>query len=226
MPASQQERSNPAPIKVIGLGLGRTGTMSLCVALEMLGFGPCYHPMKASQDSRDWFAWASIAEGKSSPEEFDKLLSGYQSAVDSPLAIMAVEVYAAYPNAKFILTTRDPAKWEKSILSTSMVAYTRGRYDTDLPPYAEGAMKWGKSYFDVYHKGRLATDAQSELLKHNEKVKHIIPPEQLLVYEMGEGWDSLAAFLGVPKPDEPFPHLNETAWFQKTILDPMEVISS
>jgi hypothetical protein len=30
-------------VKVIGAGFGRTGTMSLKVALETLGFGPCYH---------------------------------------------------------------------------------------------------------------------------------------------------------------------------------------
>jgi len=94
--------------------------MSLCVALEMLGFGPCYHPMKNSEESRDWFEWASIAEGSqlyppvdlsyrpyfvgdSTPERFDKILSGYHSVVDSPVAIMAAEVYAAYPDAKYIL---------------------------------------------------------------------------------------------------------------------------
>jgi hypothetical protein len=30
-------------IRVIGVGLPRTGTASLKVALEMLGFGPCHH---------------------------------------------------------------------------------------------------------------------------------------------------------------------------------------
>ena len=50
---------------------------------------------------------------------------------------------------------------------------------------------------DGYHGGRLVTDAQSELIAHNERITRIIPAQQLLVYELGEGWERLANFLGV-----------------------------
>ncbi|KIJ31672.1 hypothetical protein M422DRAFT_266572 [Sphaerobolus stellatus SS14] len=152
--------------------------------------------MNAPSDSHEWFGWARIAEGDNAPERFDELLKSYKSAVDSPLAIVAREVYAAYPNAKFILTTRDPVKWEKSVQSTSLALYKAGRFKEDLPPYVEGAIRWGKLYFDGYNGGRLESDAQMELIKHNEYIKSIIPADQLLVYEMGEGWERLANFLG------------------------------
>ena len=39
-------------IKVIGAGFGRTGTMSLKLALEQLGVGPCYHMVKSSRSRK------------------------------------------------------------------------------------------------------------------------------------------------------------------------------
>ncbi|KIJ41722.1 hypothetical protein M422DRAFT_255344 [Sphaerobolus stellatus SS14] len=68
-----------------------------------------------------------------------------------------------------------------------------------------------------YHGGRLESDAQMELIKHNEYIKSIIPADQLLVYEMGEGWERLANFLGAAVPDQPFPRLNDTASFQERL---------
>ncbi|KIJ31671.1 hypothetical protein M422DRAFT_266571 [Sphaerobolus stellatus SS14] len=82
--------------------------------------------------------------------------------------------------------------------------------------------RWAKAYFEGYHKGRLGTHAKEELLEHNELIQRLIPANQLLVYELGEGWDRLAEFLGVPVPEEPFPHLNESAAFLEEVRDPAE----
>ncbi|GJJ12976.1 hypothetical protein Clacol_007223 [Clathrus columnatus] len=217
-----QSRLNPASIEVIGLGLGRTGTMSLWAALNILGFGPAYHPMQSPTEAEDWSAWAEIIEGRdTSPEAFDEILRGYKSAVDSQVAVMFKEVYAAYPNAKFVLTVRDPSKWENSLKATVLKA----RELTDknqVKPKMEGKARWAKTYFDVYHKGRLATHAKEELEEHTENVKSTIPADQLLVYDVKEGWDRLAEFLGVPKPDIPFPHLNETQSYHQVIITDIE----
>ena len=37
-------------LKVIGAGFGRTGTNSLKLALEQLGFGPCHHMFEVIED--------------------------------------------------------------------------------------------------------------------------------------------------------------------------------
>ncbi|GJJ12978.1 hypothetical protein Clacol_007225 [Clathrus columnatus] len=72
--------------------------------------------MQSPTEAEDWSAWAEIIEGKdTSLEVFDKVLQGYKSAVDSQVVVMYKEVYAAYPNAKFVLTVRDPSKWENSL---------------------------------------------------------------------------------------------------------------
>lgn len=50
---------------------------------------------------------------------------------------------------------------------------------------------------------------------HIEAVQAEVPAERLLVFEVGQGWDPLCRFLGVPVPDgEPFPHVNERAAFR------------
>ncbi|KIJ28775.1 hypothetical protein M422DRAFT_269900 [Sphaerobolus stellatus SS14] len=190
-------RLNAAPIKIVGLGLGRTGTMSLWAALERLGFGPCYHPMKAASESKDWQYWGDVIEGNDSPEAFDKILQGYQSVVDSPVAVKSAE------------TTRAPAKWEHSLKTTVLPAYDKAKQNLGHDP--RGMARWCRVYFDVYYKGHLATHAKEELEEHNEKIKKIIPADQLLVYALGQGWEPLANFLEVPVPDEPFPHLNDSS---------------
>ena len=46
-----------------------------------------------------------------------------------------------------------------------------------------------------------------------------MPAERLLVFNVSEGWAPLCAFLGKPVPeDEPFPHLNDRAFFRRVIL--------
>jgi hypothetical protein len=50
--------------------------------------------------------------------------------------------------------------------------------------------------------------------RHNEQVRRTIQPDRLLVFEVRQGWEPLCRFLGVAVPDEPFPHLNDTASMQ------------
>ncbi|GJJ12920.1 hypothetical protein Clacol_007167 [Clathrus columnatus] len=208
-------RPDAAPIEVIGVGLGRTGTTSLWAALDILGFGPAYHPMQSQTE--DWAAWAEILEGKdTSPEAFDRILRGYRSVVDSPVATMYREVYAAYPNAKFILTVRDPVKWAESIKTTTLKSYILfSKHENQLTPEIGALFRWCKAYFDGYHKGRLVMHAEEEIENHNEHVKALIPTDRILIYDIKEGWDPLAKFLGVPKPDVPFPRLNDREAFQR-----------
>jgi hypothetical protein len=52
-------------LEVIGAGFGRTGTMSLKVALEELGFGPCYH-MREVFEHHEVTA-APVPEGRYNP---------------------------------------------------------------------------------------------------------------------------------------------------------------
>src|SRR5262245_20087269 len=103
-------------LKVIGAGFGRTGTMSLKLALEQLGFGPCYHMIENFAHPEHAPMWQSLAEGQT--DDWRPILDTYQSTVDWPGVIIWKELMAANPDAKIILTLRDPGSWYESGAAT------------------------------------------------------------------------------------------------------------
>ncbi|GJJ13217.1 hypothetical protein Clacol_007468 [Clathrus columnatus] len=205
-----ETRPNPAQIKIICLGLGRTGTASLKEALTMLGFGPAYHMFEVlNNDGRDFPAWSRIGDGGSTAADLDDILRGYTSVLDTPPIMYPEELYAAYPNAKYILTLRDPVSFEKSMKSTILqLMETIETIPTSQRTHVQDSLlKWNKKYLqdvlsqsqtsEKYHQGRIYTHTQEEFHRHNERVKKLIPSEQLLVFEVSQGWGPLTEFLGV-----------------------------
>ena len=53
--------------------------------------------------------------------------------------------------------------------------------------------------------------------EHNEEVKRHVPADKLLVFTSKDGWEPLCAFLGVPVPDKPFPHVNDSDEFKRRL---------
>lgn len=223
-------RENPAPLKVIGVGLGRTGTLSLHTALQILGFGPCHHPIIEGVDTDQLVRFANATKNPS-PEVLDDLYRGYVSAVDVTTAILAEPLYKAFPDAKFILTVRDPNKWVQSMKKTTLVYFAEineleARIASGTATEEDhvksnrlrelGSLEWGELYQQGYHKGRLATDLEGEFLRHKQFITELIPSEKLLIFDVAEGWGPLAKFLEVPEPKEPMPRLNDTAQFETT----------
>ena len=70
------------PLKVIGAGFGRTGTLSLKNALEKIGFGPCYHMMEVFNHPEHIAMWHGLAFGKGM--DWNLLFKDFQSTVDWP----------------------------------------------------------------------------------------------------------------------------------------------
>src|ERR1700755_877814 len=97
------------PLSVIGAGFGRTGTLSLKLALEQLGFGPCYHMVEVFKTPKAPGYWEAAADGR--PVDWDQVFEGYRATVDWPSATFWRELAEAYPEAKVILTLRDPESW-------------------------------------------------------------------------------------------------------------------
>src|ERR1700749_3582769 len=99
-------------LAVIGAGFGRTGTYSLNLALEMLGLGLCHHmaDVMQSEQQKAWFR----AAGRGEAVDWDAVYAGSPSAVDWPPCHFWRQLAARFPDAKVILTTRDPAKWYES----------------------------------------------------------------------------------------------------------------
>jgi len=203
----------PAPgIEVIGAGFGRTATASLKQALEVLGFGPCDH-MHENFDHPERFAlWSEALRRKDAGEPIDwrPLLSDYRAVVDWPGAHFWRELASARPQAKVVLTVRDPDRWCDSIQSTIFpllqhLAETGGE---SLP----GDIIVERTFA---HRTEDRAHVVAVFTAHNQAVREALGPDRLLVFDVKEGWEPLCAFLSVPVPDgEAFPHLNVTAEFK------------
>ena len=102
-------------MQLIGAGLPRTGTLSQKVALEMLGVGPCYHMVNVLGDLSQADYWKRALAGES---PWDEVLAGFESTVDWPGGYFYKELMEKYPNAKVLLSWRDPERWAKSMKDT------------------------------------------------------------------------------------------------------------
>lgn len=213
MSESAVPEGTPAPrLQVIGAGLGRTGTLSLRQALVRLGFAPCDHMHENFDHPERFSLWAEALRRKTASEPIDwrPLLAGYQAVVDWPGAHFWRELTAAHPEAKVILTVRDPRRWIESIQAT--IFPFLDRLDEDGGPALPGDVIRTHTFDDRFSDH---AHCQAVFAQHNQAVQETIAADRLLVFDVKQGWEPLCAFLGVPVPDqERFPHANDTAAFQ------------
>ncbi len=201
-------------IKVIGAGFGRNGTLSLKQALETLGFNRCYHMMVLDQSKDEDLAWLALHRGES--VDLDRLFDGYQASVDWPSCNFWREQMAWYPDAKVILSERDPQAWYRSIMNTIYPGSLAMR-ESDDPMMQRRSQMVFELVWDGLFDGRMddADHVIGVYLAHNQRVKDEVPADRLLVFESSQGWEPLCAFLDVPVPDEPYPRTNSTEDFSK-----------
>ncbi|WP_067794428.1 sulfotransferase family protein [Actinomadura formosensis] len=215
-------------LKVIGAGLPRTGTTSMKAALERLGFGPCHHMYEILTNPDQVDRWLPAADGERL--DWDRVLAGYSSSQDWPSSGFWRELADAYPDAKVVLTVRDPRGWHTSF--GNLMANSSGvRNAEELPEAARPvatAMQRLRPVLDRIGRDILGEvwqaedDAFSEdeavaaFNRHVENVRAGLPEDRLLVFDVREGWGPLCSFLGAEVPDEPFPHLNDSEALRRT----------
>jgi hypothetical protein len=199
-------------LKVIGAGFGRTGTLSLKLALEMLGVGRCYHMIEVFHTPGAPQQWTDAIAGKS--VDWEKVFDGFTATVDFPGCIFYREFAALYPQAKVILTERESEEWFASTQATIFNPARRAQ-PSPRPDMSEMVDKMLGRVFD----GRIADRAHviGVYERHNAAVRRDIAPERLLVFNPKEGWDPLCAFLGLPKPAAPFPRANTREGFEQMV---------
>jgi hypothetical protein len=201
-------------LKIIGAGFGRTGTHSLKIALEMLGFAPCYHMVEVFSHPGHSEAWEAAARGETI--DWHALLGPYDAAVDWPASYFWRELMALYPEAKIILTERDPEEWYKSISRTIFDFMMREVDDSKLDPVHRAQRKMGQ--YIVGEKtfgGRFDKAHVLDVYRRNgEAVRREVPAGRLLEFDAPQGWKPLCEFLGVKVPETPFPLTNTTEEFR------------
>jgi len=203
-------------LSVIGAGFGRTGTLSLKLALEELGLGPCHHMEEVMAHPEQIPVWH--AAGRGEPVDWDALLRDYRSTVDWPSAQFWRELADRYPVAKVVLTVRDPERWYESFSKTILVLMQAR--DAAPNPTIRAILDMtvdviAKRAFDNQLQDPAKVKAAFE--RHIDEVKATIPAGRLLLYQVSEGWAPLCGFLGKPIPATPFPRTNSTPEFWELI---------
>ena len=207
-------------LQVIGAGFGRTGTLSLKHALEKLGFEKCYHMMEVMANDHHVERWRELARGE--PVDWDALFSGYQAAVDWPSCNFWEAQLARFPDAKVLLSERDPERWYESVMSTIYPSSLAGRKAED-PAIRDRVEMAFEVIWDALFDSRM-DDKEHVIgvyLAHNERVKRLVPADKLLVFNPADGWDPLCAFFDCDVPEEAFPRVNTTEDFHQRMLEMM-----
>jgi hypothetical protein len=193
-------------VRVVGAGLGRTGTSSLKIALERLLGGPCYHMAEVGQRPDDPDVWAAAYDGDL--PDWSSFLADYRAVVDWPAAPFWAELADAYDDAVILLSERDPESWWTSASNTIFQAVDRYfQPDADDNGWTHMMRRMLPSFTPDW---RDESAAKAAYVAHNEHVKATAPPDRLVVWTTGEGWEPICDALGLAVPDEPFPHVNST----------------
>lgn len=190
-------------LKVIGAGLGRTGTYSLKVALEKLTGEPCYHMAEVFRHLDHVPTWLAAANGDS--VNWEALMQGYGAAVDWPVASFWPEMSKAFPDALILVSTRNAESWWESAHQTIFEATSHMTGD-EMKDWLEMVHALFRNRFTMEITDREACIAAFE--KHYEDVLSTVPADRRLVWNVKDGWEPICKALNVPIPDEPFPITN------------------
>ena len=203
-------------MKIIGAGFSRTGTFSLKHAIQALGFEPCYHGEVIFQRPDHVEIWNTVLQQQ---PDWQALFSGYEAGLDSPICFFWREIRTSFPDAKVILTKRDPNDWYESFAAS---LYPAMMNPERAPKEIQGAFKMAKAivldhiFGGKFEDRRFAIEIYN---KHNDSVEASFTNEksELLVFEVANGWAPLCAFLDQPIPHIEFPNTNSREQFQSIL---------
>jgi hypothetical protein len=226
-------------MKVLSLGLPRTGSTSMAEALSILGYRGVYHTSKVIHRNRDWEILSAAADATFpclptytgvpfTRDDWDELYGSYEAATDSA-SMFGPELIRAYPDAKVVLVERDFERWHASIFDSlfptvwSTASDLSLRYIEPLVGFSGGTAtrKLLLGLFDARTPDEARSHARETYDSHGRRIRELVPPDRLLVYRLGDGWGPLCEFLGRDVPDVDFPWLNEAAMLRRIALDIM-----
>jgi hypothetical protein len=214
-------------MRLIGAGLPRTGTLSQKVALEQLGYEPCYHMVNVLGDLDLAPQWRRALDGDA---HWEQMFDGFEATVDWPGSFFYRELMEAFPDAKVLLSVRDGDLWARSMRETIWGLF----YDDVLIQHLSSARasidpKWQlyiEMMKEMWERSGLLNGEQTTaewmsqaMDRYHAEVERTVPADRLLVWTPADGWEPLCEFLELPIPETPFPHLNDSKVFGERIVD-------
>lgn len=205
-------------MKLINVGLARTGTTSLKAALEKLGYSPIYHTFDLFTNSKHMDIWEGAYEGQQ--VDWRAFYSGYEVA-DWPAGLFYKEIITAHPEAKVMISVRDPESWYESIYGI----FKQGMNINFPIPIVKRIKNFIINYpAKELFQGRI--DDREFMVQfyqdYVEEVKAFVPADNLLIFSVTEGWEPLCEFLGVDVPEEPFPRVNTRGGFKGMVTNVLQ----
>ena len=186
----------PETGRIIGVGLNKTGTTTLGHALNALNIPTIDYPT----DPR------TLHQLEHGDYDLD-ILKTYMGVTDTPVGFFYPQLDKVYPGSKFILTVREKNSWLKSVRDHWPFVMEWSEHEENFKKFTYYA------FISVYGSLHYNEDRYSYVYDHHvECVRQYFAdrPGDLLIMDIcaGEGWEKLCPFLGIPVPEEPFPHLN------------------
>lgn len=215
-------------MKVLSVGLPRTATLSIAEALTILGYKNVYHSLR-TPNVEDHHPIINRAADGSFPTlktydrkkemtryDWDKVFGNSEAATEVA-SLFAPQLIQAYPEAKVILVIRDYDAWYKSLDETllkglwSPLANFFASYVQPTIGVSSIAVtrKVALGFFAANSVDEIRQNAREVYDRHHRQMREMVPPDNLLVYKMGDGWAPLCEFLGKTVPDTEFPWVNE-----------------
>jgi len=153
--------------------------------------------------------WQSALDGD--PPDWQEFFRDYTAAVDWPASAFWEDLAEVFPQALILLSTRtDGETWWRSADSTIM----EGLREPDTPEEWRrmDADLWRRTLCSCWDDPRANAEAYERWV---DRVRRTAPAERLIEWQAHEGWAPLCGALGVPIPDEAFPHTNSTAEWEE-----------
>ncbi|GAB7364374.1 hypothetical protein MBLNU230_g4917t1 [Neophaeotheca triangularis] len=234
-------RVRTSPMAVLCVGLPRSGTESLQVALQRLGY-PTYHGWDILfEEPTRYRAWSNLCRKKwygvdaasasagerefTAEADFDPLIGHVEAVCDAPANAFAMELIAAYPRARVVLNVRrDLGDWHRSA-RVNLVERVNESWGVYVCTFFSPALWWGWHLYERWlwwHVFRCVGSGMRTGIvgngvrvykEHCAMVRGLVPKENLLEWSVEDGWEPLCKFLGKPVPKEPFPRVNDAAGF-------------
>ena len=185
-------------LRVIGAGLGRTGTMSLKQALETLLGGRCYHMIEVIERRDHVPRWDAALRGET--PRWQQIFDGFVATVDWPSVTFWEELHNHYPDAFILMSYRRPEDWWESAHQTIFEVARRIE-----GPWRAMADRMFERFSKNLEDRAMCLDAFE---RHYRKVRDVVPRDRLIEWQPGDGWGPLCKALDVAVPAIEFPRVN------------------